>query len=344
MPKYCALLLLISAVSTITLSAEECCVAGKREVVARVNGKDLAREDFNHRVSARMFQARNTYYEAERKALEEIIDELLLEQRAREENVTIPELLKKHVDSKIAADPPEDALRVYYEGLNISESFEAVRDRIVTHLRDRRIAAVKTAYMQSLRDAAKPEITLAAPRIQVPVNNMPIRGNATAPVKIIEFADYECPYCQQIQPVLDKLADSYKGKVSFAYKDVPLPMHPDAQKAAEAKHCSAAQGKYWEYHDLLVSTKRYKKADLVSNAQRLQLNLESFEKCLDSGEQASVVADHMREAQALGLQGTPSFFINGRFFSGVLTYEKLREIVDEELRSADSTPKQSAMR
>lgn len=345
MNRVCINLLLLCFLGATTAFSNECSTtSGANGPVARVNGADLSREEFNRRVSAQIFQARNTFYETERKVLDELISDLLLEQRAREEKVTVPELLERHVNSKIAPTPPDEALRVYFEGLDVDQPFEAVRDKIVSHLRDKRTAKAKAAFLQSLRDAAKVEISLAAPRLQVPSNNMPVRGNPDAPVRIIEYADYECPYCQQIQPALDRISDEYKGRLSFAYKDVPLPNHPNAQAAAEAKHCAAQQGKYWEYHDLLVTTKQYQKNQLRNHAQTLQLNLEAFDLCVDTRAQAGVVAEHLREAQALSLQGTPSFFINGRFFSGALTYEKLREIVDEELQAADATTAKSAKR
>jgi protein-disulfide isomerase len=269
---------------------------------------------------------------------------MLLEQRARQENTTVPALLERHVNSTLGSAPNDEALRVYYEGLDVPEPFESVKEKIVTHLRDRRAAKAKTAYIQSLRAAASVNIKLAPPRIAVPTERTPLRGGSSAPVRIIEFADYECPYCQQIQPALDRLATEYKDKIAFIYKDVPLPNHPNAQKAAEAKHCASAQGKYWEYHDLLTATKSYGRDVLTEHARALKLDLSAFDKCVDSGEQASIVADHVREAQALGLQGTPTFFINGRFFSGALSFDKLREIVDEELRTADSAPKPTARR
>jgi protein-disulfide isomerase len=344
MNKIPVLFLCVSGVTAGFASECSTAAADKAQVVASINGQTLSREEFNRRVSARLFQARNTFYEAERKALDEIVNEMLLEQRAREEKTTVPALLDRHVNSQAGQAPTDDALRVYYEGLDVNEPFDSVKDKIVTHLRDKRIAKAKAAYLASLRNDAKLNISLAPPRLQVPVDNMPLRGNPSAPVRIIEYADYECPYCQQIQPALDKLSAEYKDKVAFAYKDVPLPNHPNAQKAAEAKHCAAAQGKYWEYHDLLVANKAYQTENLKEHARSLRLNMDAFDRCVEKGEQTGVVSDHVREAQALGLQGTPSFFINGRFFSGALTYEKLREIVEEELRAAGTATSQTAMR
>jgi protein-disulfide isomerase len=120
-------------------------------------------------------------------------------------------------------------------------------------------------------------------------------------------------------------------------------MHANAQKASEAAHCAGVQGKYWEYHDLIVTKKQLELPRLKEIARELKLDVSAFDKCVDTGEKAEVIKAHMAEAQSLGLQGTPSFFINGRFFSGALSYEKLREIVEEELSSA-AREKQTARR
>jgi protein-disulfide isomerase len=304
--------------------------------VAEVGGTKLTRADFEKKVAGKLFQAQNTYHESERRVLDELIDELLLEQQAAKEGLTVSALLDKHVNSKVAKDPSDDALRVYYEGLDTKESFEAVRDKILEHLRMRRANKIKAAYLESIRKQGQIRVLLAPPRANVSVGSLPVRGNVNAPVTIIEYADYECPFCQQIQPALDKLEANYADRLAFAYKDVPLPVHANAQKAAEAKHCAGAQGKYWEYHDALAKTKQFDAGSLKQHARTLQLDTQAFDQCLDSGQKASVIQAHVTEAQGLGLQGTPSFFINGRFFSGALTYEKLQEVVEEELANSSS--------
>jgi protein-disulfide isomerase len=149
---------------------------------------------------------------------------------------------------------------------------------------------------------------------------------------LVEYADYECPYCQQVQPTLDRLEAEFKGKIAFAYKDLPLPMHPRAQKAAEASQCAGLQGKYWEYHDLLLKTKGLEPTQLKAAAGQLGLETAGFDKCLDSGERVDAVKATLDEAQKLGLQGTPSFFLNGRFFSGNLSYDQMRQMMEDELR------------
>ena len=109
------------------------------------------------------------------------------------------------------------------------------------------------------------------------MKDVPVRGAAHPRITLLEFADYECPYCQQIQPFLIESKPSSKTKLAFAYKDYPLDMHPDAPKAAEAAHCAGAQGKFWEYHDLLFASKRLDMASLKSDARDLKLDTAAFE-------------------------------------------------------------------
>ena len=304
--------------------------------IAEVDGHRITVSDLERQRPAALFQAQNAYYEAERKAVDEFVDEYLLTQAAQKEGVTVAQLLERHVIHQLPADPPEEALKVYYEGIDTDQPYAAVRDKILDHVRQRRLAKAKSAYMLSLREQAKVAIHMAPPRAQLALNDTPVRGRLDAPVVLVEYADYECPYCQKIQPALDKLEKEYAGRIAFAYKDMPLPMHHNAQKAAEATHCAAAQGKFWEYHDALAATKQLDVASLKEQARELKLDGDSFDRCLDNGEQSGTVAHEVAEAQLLGLQGTPSLFVNGRFYSGVLSYEQLRAIVEQELASSSA--------
>ena len=301
-------------------------------VVAEIDGTRLTLAQFESKRPSALFQARNSFFDAEKKAVEEYIDDFLLERQAQKENLTVAQLLERHVNSTIAKDPDDAALRIYYEGVDTNEPFEVVRDKILEHLRQRRLAKAKTAYVVSLRTQAKITVEVAAPRIEISLKNTSVRGPAGAPLMLVEYADYECPYCQQVQPTLDRLEAEFKGKVAFAYKDLPLPMHPHAQKAAEATQCAGLQGKYWEYHDLLLKTKGLDVPQLKAAAGQLGLETAGFNKCLDSGERAEAVKATLDEAQKLGLQGTPSFFLNGRYFSGIMSYDQMRQMLEEELR------------
>ncbi len=306
--------------------------------LADIDGVKLTRTEFEERYRARLFQARNTYHEAERKAMDDFIEQYLLERAAKKESVTVEKLLEKHVSSKVAADPSEEALKVYFEGVDTQESYESVKGKIVDALRQRRMGKIKAAYLLSLKSEANIMLMLSPPRANLSLKDAPMRGPKNAPVTLVEYADFECPYCVQIQPTLQKIEAEYKGKLAFVYKDVPLPMHANAQKAAEATHCAAAQGKYWEMHDILATKKALEVSSLKEYARDLKLDGAAFDKCLDSDSKADIVKNSLNEAQTMGVQGTPSFFVNGRAISGAATYERIKELIEEEL-SITAAPK-----
>ncbi len=301
------------------------------EVLAIVDGKQLTRAELESKQAAKLLPARDQYYKAQREALDQLIDESLLEMQAQRESLTVQQLLEKHVIAKVK-DPTDDQLEVYYEGVQTDQPFPAVRDKILETIRQRRIATARKAYLASLRSQANLEVLLASPSVDVALGDGPTRGAPNAPVLLIEFADYECPYCQKIDADLRKLEGEYSGKVLFAFKDFPLPMHKHAQKASEAARCAGLQGKFWEYHDLLFEKgSGLEISQLKEDARTLKLDTAKFDQCLDFGETATAVKKDQEQGQKLGLTGTPSFFVNGHFFSGAATYAMLREIVDQQL-------------
>src|ERR1022692_1681623 len=171
----------------------------RNTVVAEIDGMRITLAQFESKRPSALFQARNSFFDAEKKAVEEYIDDLLLERQAQKENVTVAQLLERHVNGTIAKDPDDAVLRVYYEGVDTNEPFEAVRDKILDHLRQRRLAKEKNAYVQALRGQARITVDVAPPRIEISLKNTPVRGPAGAPLVLVEYADYECPYCQQVR-------------------------------------------------------------------------------------------------------------------------------------------------
>jgi protein-disulfide isomerase len=342
--------ILIKRILTFSVLASAVCVLsaadangqapGTNAAVVEINGMKITLAEFEHERPAALFQARNAYYEAERKALEEYANDVVLKRQAQKEKLTTAQLLDLHVNSKIAADPSEDALRLYYEGVDTTETFEEARPKIIAHIREKRIAAIKKTYLQSLHDQANIAILLEAPRTPISLANTPVRG-AGASVTLVEYADYECPYCQQMQGELDKLEAEYKGRLAFAYKDMPLPMHAHARKASEAAQCAGRQNKYWEFHDEMLRSKQLDVPQLKADAVKFGLDTKAFDSCLDGGQQSAAIQSNLDEAQRLGLTGTPSFFLNGRFISGIMKYEQLRQLVEEELKKP-ATPEQRA--
>jgi len=300
-------------------------------VLASVNGSVITAQDLEQKEVNHLLQAQYQYYQAERKALDDLISQRLLEQEAQKQGISTDELLKREVDSKVK-DPSEDQLEVYYEGLDAKEPYEQVRGKILDHIRDQRKAKLRTAYIESLRLKSTIVVQLAPPTADIgPENAAVTEGRSDAPVQVVEFADYQCPYCQRVNPDLNKLLDEYAGKVSIVYRDFPLPMHPYAEKAAEAARCAGEQGKFWEYHNALFHDKKFEPADLKQQATTLHLDAAKFGQCLDSSQEAANVKKDQEEGTKLGLSGTPSFFFNGHFISGALDYTTLHQMVEQQL-------------
>jgi len=309
----------------------------KSEVIAEVNGEKLTFADLEQQEGGQLLQARYQFYTSQRKALDQLIDEKLLEIHARSKGLTVDQLLEKEVYDKIK-DPTEDQLQVYYEGLETTDPYEAVHDRVLEHIRELRHGKARAAYVAELKKQATLQVMLQAPTATLNVKDAYLRGPKGAPVTVVEFADYECPYCQRVKPDLQKLEAEYGNKVAIVYKDFPLPMHHRAEKAAEAARCAGEQGKFWEYNDVLFYSKMLDVNNLKQHAHVLKLDEQRFDKCLDDGTEAAAVKKDLEEGKHLGLSGTPSFFVNGHFISGAVEYGALKELVDQQLAVAQNSP------
>jgi len=175
--------------------------------------------------------------------------------------------------------------------------------------------------------------TTEVQRVNVSTDGDPSIGPEDAPVTIVEFSDYQCPYCASwYQQTFDRLIANYPGQIRFVYRDLPLPMHPEAIPAAEAANCAGEQGAYWKFHDALFSGQYdLGRAAYEQYAADLGLEPAAFTACLDDHRTQDEVRADAADATRLGLTGTPSFVINGRILIGALPFEDFKAIIDEEL-------------
>ncbi len=162
-----------------------------------------------------------------------------------------------------------------------------------------------------------------------------VLGDDDAPVTMVEFSDYECPFCGRFySQTLPQIKEEYinKGKVKLVYRDFPLNFHPQAQKAAEAAECAGEQDKYYEMHDLLFTQGvQGGVASFKQYASQIGLNTAKFNDCLDSGKMISEIRKDLADGSAAGVQGTPAFFINGVEVSGAQPFQVFQQIIDAEL-------------
>jgi protein-disulfide isomerase len=313
------------------------------QVVAKVSGANLTLTDLQQDEGGKLLQAEYQFYLNERKALEELIDNRLLGDEARKKNITLDKLLDTEVYKEVK-DPTEDQLEVYYEGLDTQEPYQSIREDVLQHIRELRRTKARAAYVDQLRKQAQINIMLMPPSAQVDVSKAYARGSENAPVVLVEFADYQCPYCQKVNPQIQQLKKEFGDSLTVVYKDFPLPMHHGSEKAAEASRCAGEQGKFWEYHDVLFYSKLLEVDALKEHARVLKLDGDRFDTCLDSGAESGAVKKDLDEAKSLGLTGTPSFFVNGHFFSGVVDYAALKDIVNQQLNLVAARQQQISKR
>lgn len=165
-----------------------------------------------------------------------------------------------------------------------------------------------------------------------PAEESHIRGNKSAKVKLVEYSDFQCPYCERHYPTLKQILAEYGDKVSVEYKHFPLNFHPMAQPAAEASECASAQGKFWEYHDKIFENQQaLSQPSLTQWAQELGLNMTKFNACVQAGTYRAKVQAQAAEGSKLGVEGTPATFVNGQLVSGALPFEAFKQIIDAEL-------------
>ena len=301
-----------------------------QEVVADIGGQKLTADDLEREEGGKLLQARFQYYLNQRKAVDDLIDSRLLAAEASKKHLTLEQLLEQEVYKQVK-DPTEDQLQVYYEGLDTQQPYEAIRVQVLEHIRDLRRTKARTSYVEALRKQANISVLLSPPKAEVTLADSYVRGRRDAEIVLVEFADFECPYCEKVTPALQQIKKEYGDKVAIAFKDFPLPMHHRSQKASEAARCAGQQNKFWEYHDVLFYSQQFDVADLKKHARVLKLDGARFDACLDNGEMAASVRSDLEEGKSLGLAGTPSFVVNGHFFSGVVDYNSLKQMIDQQL-------------
>jgi protein-disulfide isomerase len=304
--------------------------------VAEVNGERISLQDLRQAAGEPLARLDEQTYQLKQQKLEQMIGDRLLAREARRRKLSLESLIEEEITSKAPAVAAEEIHRVYELNKNQLQKPESeVQEQIRAVLRDQEIAARRQEFVKSLQSQAKVTVYLLPPlpfRADVTAEG-PSRGAADAPVTIVEFEDFQCPFCKKAQQTLEQVLVRYKDKVRMVHRDFPLqPLHPASWKAHEAGRCAEEQGKFWEYRALL-----YKNApaagpeQLTSYALEASMNVPDFKKCLDSGKFRAVVQKDEDEGGRLGVEGTPAFFINGRRLSGAQAETEFARIIDEEL-------------
>ena len=301
-------------------------------ILARLNGQPIIEEDVRQISGSRLLRVQVQFYDVQEEAINQLIEQRLLTAEAARYGLTKDELIKQQVTDSVGVT--EEEIAQFYEhsdqmqGKTLQEATEEIRSRLVNERKTQRYADLKSR----LRKDATIEWLIQPPVVAVDDGNAPSRGPQKAPVTLIEFGDFQCPYCGSSRPAIAKILETYPDQVRYVFRDFPLPFHTQAMKAHEASYCAKEQGRYWEMNQKLFSNQQALDLEnLVSYSQELGLDADPFRACLDTARYADTVQRNRIAGEQAGVTGTPSFFVNGRMIVGSAPFEHFQRIIDQEL-------------
>ena len=302
--------------------------------VITANQSDFDRLQSDFEVQRRQLELKyaKSRHDLVQQRLDKRLDREALEMEAKARGIATDAVL---ADLKVAG-PTDDEARAFYDANKerIKQPYEAVEPKVREYLTTQRNQAATRSFYDDLR--AKHGIRSLLPRYRLPVAAIgPARGQSTAPVTIVEFGDFQCPYCKESESSLRTIMGRYPREVRVVFRNLPLTqIHPNAKIAAEAAVCADRQGKFWEMHDAMYDDQSALNLDSLKNtAKRLGLNPDRFSACIADDSTTRSLELDAKAAHDLGLEGTPYFFINGRPIDGDVPLEKFDSIIKDELQS-----------
>ncbi|MBL8933286.1 MAG: thioredoxin domain-containing protein [Archangium sp.] len=303
-------------------------------VLAKLNGKEIKLKDVDDVVGAKIKELDKQKFETRKQGLEQLIVQSLVKDAAGKEGKTEEQFLKANIDEKLPPPPDAEIAKVFEENkaqMPPGSTLESMRPQIIGFLQQEQKRQIAMKLFGDLRAKAQVQVLLSEPRVTVEAKG-PAKGASEAKVTIVEFSDFQCPFCSKAEPSVDEVMKNYSDKVKVVFRHFPLDFHEKAFKAAEGAACAEEQGKFWEFHKTLFANQgAIDVNDLKAHAKTLGLDAAKFNECLDGGKMKAKVDADMAAGRAVGVNGTPAFFINGIAISGAQPYEKFKEIIDSEL-------------
>jgi len=320
------------------VSAPPVSSADPKQVVAEVDGKPITREELERKASESLAALRQQEYDILRQTLDQMIADRLLEKEGTARHLSKEALLKAEVEDKVQDPDPARINEVYEQNKQRfrGQTLDQMVPDIVRAVKQQDMGARRMAFTEELRKKASVRVSLEPPRAQVAVPpGAPTIGPEGAPVTMVEFSDYQCPYCRRAQGVVDEIVAKYQGQIRFVHRDFPLEGHPRAMPAARAARCADEQGKFWDFHrGLLTSPGDLSDDDFKRRAADLGLDARKFAGCLESSRHDEFLKASIEDGARIGVSGTPAFFINGRMLFGARPVEQFQEVIDAELAAA----------
>ncbi len=308
-------------------------------VVAKVDGQAITRKALEDAAAGQLTRLQAQVYQIHKVTLDNLIGDTLVEQAAKQAGKSTEDFIKAEVDSKIQV-PTDDALKSFYESNKAQmggRPFAEMKDQIRDFLSTSQRRQFEGQLAQRLHEAAKIETYIEPPRTQVETGDAPAKGPSNAPVTIVEFSDFQCPFCGRSRATVKQILETYGDKVRYVFRDFPLSFHKQSLKAHEAAHCANEQNKFWEMNaKLFESQTALDVPQLKVYAKDLGLDQKAFDECLDSGKHTKRVEADVEYGASVGVSGTPAFFVNGIPVTGARPFSDFKQIIDDELKRKGS--------
>ena len=309
------------------------------DVLATIDGQEITMTEIRARAGDDLGKMEAVYQRQRHKVVESTLDAILRERvllaEAEKQGKTIDQLIVAEAGGSL--DPSDVEVAAWYEENRArtgGRSLESIRDQVTDYLRNQRREEAAQKLQKRLNQERKVSVNLEPYRLRFNNEGAPALGPDNAQVTLVEFSDFECPFCNRFSPTLKRLEENYGDKLRIVYRQYPIPnLHANALKAAEASLCAHEQGKFWDLHDLMFQEqKRLAIRDLKEKAGRLGMDQAKFGSCLDSGRFAEQVQNDMREGELSGVTGTPALFVNGiPIDGGAVAYDVVARAIDKEL-------------
>ena len=304
--------------------------ADAQVVVAIISGQPVTMADLDKAAGRELFELRE-------KTLDSLIGERVVKAAAVKAGQSEDDFLRKQVEAKVPTVSVEEAKKFFDENKErlppqlASQQFDAVKDTMVQGLTNQKRREAIGGLVEDMKKQAGVQVLLRAPKVQVAAEG-PSKGPKEAKVTVVEFSDFQCPYCSKGRAVMDQVVAKYGSKIRLVFRDFPLDFHEKAQKAAEAGQCANDQGKFWAMHDWMFDNQQNLDVEALKGAAKtLGMDGAKFETCLTSGQHAAQVKKNVKEGQEVGVRGTPAFFVNGVFLSGAQPLDKFSAEIDRAL-------------
>lgn len=302
-------------------------------------GKEVInKKDLTEGLESDIYSLERKIYDLKMKRMKEIAVEKLMEQDPKKKGLTVDQYFKKYIAQNMKIK--EEEINQFVKDRNIPEDQvnPSIKQKIREYLYNEKKDELLADWLAKKTKKNPIEVYFkrpSRPQFDVAVGSAPYTGDENAKVTVVEFSDFQCPFCKRGAVRINEIKKKYGNKVKVVFKNFPLPFHKQAPKAAEAALCAEElkKGMFWDYHDALFADQgNLKPEDLIKKAEKLKLDKEKFSGCLNSSRYAAAVAKDIQQGTGLNIQATPTFFINGKLIAGAEPLQEFIDVIEEELK------------